>query len=164
MATAEFRIACAYEQDAATVHRVVTDPDFLAAKLRAGGGRDVEVVRASASEVETRRTIATDLPAFARAVLGETTRLTQVERWEEAGPAGHRGTFSVRGSNTPVTIDGTSEIVPDAAGTGCQVLINGTVRARVPVVGGRVAALVARRTEEAIEAERAFTADWIKNR
>jgi hypothetical protein len=164
MASATFQITCAYERDVATIHGVVTDPEFLVAKLTACGGHDVEVVRASARGVETRRTISAQLPAFARAVLGDSNTLTQVEEWEAAGPDGRAGTFSVRGTGAPVTIDGTSEIVPDADGQGCRVLINGTVRTRVPVVGGRIATLVAERTKEAIAAEHAFTVDWIKNR
>lgn len=156
----DFRVEHTYDCTPATLHAVLTDADHLAAKFRALGFRDIEVLTAEPGLVRTRRVLNVTLPAFASKMLGSRQSVEQDETWNVDGGT-VRGTFHGRSTDTPVSLAGT--IVIEPRGSGCLMDIRGEAEAKIPFVGGKVAALVAEQTVKNLDREYEFTRTWIKD-
>jgi len=183
-----FSVDDRYDCSVPTLHATVTNADYLQVKFPAIGFRDVVVVAADPTRVQTGRTVSAPLPGFARRVLGETQTVTQVEDWT-ATPERAEGTFTAHATGTPIRITGTMLIEPavdgpdqanglppasnepsaargadatgGAHGAGCVLRIRGDVVAKVPLSGGKIADLVAAEAGKTLAREYAFTQRWL---
>lgn len=155
----ELRVDDHYDTDVATLHATVTSADYLTAKYAALGYTNVTVRAAGPRRVETQRDVSAPLPGFAKKVLGETTTVVQTEEYAE--PAGDRveGTWKAVGKGSPVTMGGTMTIEPD--GDGCVLRIRGTVKAGIPLIGGKLEGFVGGEAQRTLADEYAFTRRWL---
>jgi hypothetical protein len=156
-----------YHADPGDVFAMLTDESFLRAKLADRGDSAVEVLECGPHpggfRIVTRRTVALEVPGFARRFLRPANTVTQTDVWSGAGAGGARtGTWQVTASGVPVTMAGTMTLT---GGPGHSVEdIDGEVSSPVPLVGGRLAALVGRTAAENLTAEHAFAHRWLAAR
>ncbi len=85
----------------------------------------------------SRRSLPADLPSYAKAVVGDTLRLTETRSLGAAAADGSRdGRVSVTIEGAPITIEGPLELRPTADGS--IVLISADIKAAIPFVGGKL--------------------------
>ena len=153
-----------YDTDPAEVFAMLTAETFLRDKLHARGDTDVQVLDCGPGpggfRVVTRRTVALDVPGFARRFLRPTNTITQTDVWSDADSAGTRtGTWQVEASGVPVAMTGTMTLTGTSRHSVEE--IDGEVSSAVPFVGGRLAAFVGRAAADNLAAEHAFARRWL---
>jgi hypothetical protein len=104
------------------------------------------------------------LPDFLRGLTGGTLTILQVETWDPPdGDGGREGTIEVEISGAPVRMSGTPSMVPDGTGDGIETVetIDGDLKARVPLIGGRVERAAEPAVRAAVGAERRTGTAWL---
>lgn len=95
------------------------------------------------------RTMPAQVPGYAKAFVGESIELVEIQRWDPPSDSGERtGTFEVKIDAAPVRFDGTLALT---GSTTCQVITTGEVKASVPLVGGKIEGLIAEQIGRYIE-------------
>ena len=159
--TAELR----YAADPATVFAMLSDPAFQERKLSATGALEHEVTvearPGGGAEIRSRRTMPTDqVPDLVRNLVGATLTVVQVESWGPAGADGGRdGTVSVEISGAPVRVTGSLRLRPDGGGT--LESVDGDLKAKVPIIGGRIERAAEPAITAAIEVEEREGRAWL---
>lgn len=87
------------------------------------------------------------LPGFAKSVVGDEMRIVQRESWSDPTAA----TLTIEIPGKPGRFDGSITLVGDGAGT--RETVAGEVRVKVPLLGGKLEALVADVLRSALRAE-----------
>ena len=151
---------------ASAVHGALVSTDYLTDRLAAIGGANAALVEHTAAgdavTYRLRQTVpASKLPSFARSVFRGDLVVERTESWEPAG-AGFTGTTSARVGGVPGEITGTHTLA-DAA-SGCTWRTAGSVKVKIPLVGGKVEAVIAEQVTALLAAEARFTADWLAQR
>jgi hypothetical protein len=135
-----------YAADTATVFAMLTDPAFQERKLSATGALEHDVT------VEAR--------ADGGAQIRSTLTVVQVESWGPAGADGGRdGTVTVEVSGAPVRLTGSLRLRPDGGGT--LESVDGDLKAKVPLVGGRIERAAEPAITTAIEVEEREGRAWL---
>jgi hypothetical protein len=155
---------------ATTLHRDLRyhgPPEEVAAVLRDPGFREEvlqrqQVLRGSVREaadgglvieqVHSTRT----LPGFVQRLVGDEIVLRQTERWDGE----HRAAVDVVVPGKPVEVRGTSALAPDGDGA-TRRSVDLTVRVSVPLVGGKVEALVRDMVGAALGVEQQTAQEWL---
>lgn len=96
------------------------------------------------------------VPGFLEKFLPRDGRARQTDAWEPAGPDGaRRGTWAAEIPGAPAQVGGTMRLEPEPGGDGTRYTIEGEVKVRVPVIGGKaekfLAGMVVRLTEKEAE-------------
>ena len=132
---------------------VLADQSFQDGAASEPGASSRVETRGDRTVVTTVRVLPTDrLPDFARTFVGDTLRLTEVQDWGPPAADGSRtGTLKLTIDGAPVTLDGDVTLVPTA--TGSQQSVRADLRARIPLVGGKVEQAAAPAVKDAIEHE-----------
>jgi hypothetical protein len=156
-----------YAAAPADVFGMLTDAAFLRAKLETRGDTDVEVVEcASAADgfrIITRRTVALNVPGFAKRFVRPTNAVTQTDVWSEPDGDGSRtGTWRVEARGVPVTMAGTMTLTRGPRGSVED--IDGKVSSTIPIVGGRLAAFVGGTAQANLAEEHDFARRWLSAR
>jgi uncharacterized protein DUF2505 len=155
----EFSVTHTYQQSADTVFAVLTDFDRVSEKYEALGHSDVELIARDEHAdggltLVTRRVVPLELPGFAKKVLSPRQSVTQTDEWSGADVKGVRtGTFEVAG--TPVQVRGTMRLAPSGKQR-CDSATNVTVGCRLPLIGGKLAGIVAGDTKRAVDHEQVW--------
>jgi hypothetical protein len=90
----------------------------------------------------TKRTVAVDLPGFAKKVLTPSQTTVQTEVWSAAGGDGvRRCTYDVDVQGAPGNISGSHVLSPSAGGS--HHVIDIEIKVSVPLIGGRLEKLAA---------------------
>lgn len=156
----------AYTAPAAEVFAMLTDPEFLAAKvteLSHGPGEVVECVAAGAGwRIVTRRTVDVEVPGFAARFLPSTNTVLQTDEWGGEHDGVREGVWRVEARGVPVEMSGTMRLAPTP--TGCVEEIRGRIKASVPLVGGRLEHLVGDGVDDQLVREHEFAVAWLAAR
>jgi len=149
------------------VFAMLTDKSFQDRKLGQTGAFSWEVeirLEAGGAVVTSQRAMPTDqVPDAFRALVGAQINITQTETWGPAGPDGGRtGTLVVEVGGTPVRLNGTLSLSADGAGTVEHV--NGELKARVPLIGGKIERGAEPAVRAAIDAEERIGQAWLAER
>jgi hypothetical protein len=114
--------------------------------------------------VTSRRALPTDqVPDAFRALVGQQITLVQTETWGPAGPAGERtGSLLVEVTGAPVRMNATLSLSPD--GTGTVERVDGELKARVPLIGGKIERGAEPAVRAAIDAEERIGQAWLAER
>jgi hypothetical protein len=152
----KIRIEHHYDADVEAVYALISDPAYIERKYVAIGGRDLAVDRSEGDdggcEVVTKRTVAVDLPGFAKKVLTPSQTTIQTEVWGPASASGVRTcTYDVDVQGAPGRISGSHTLTP--AGTGADHVIDIDIKVSVPLIGGRLEKLAAETGRGDIEAQ-----------
>lgn len=146
--------------------RLLADPAYVHAKVRASGALEQQVDvtgdAAGAFTVTTRRALpTTQIPAHLATLVGDRIDVRQVEAWEAPAPDGSRaGTVVVEIAGAPVRVTGRTSLV--ATGTGAsRVTYDGEVRATVPLFAAAVEEAAGTAVRAALRDEGAVAARWL---
>jgi hypothetical protein len=160
MTPMKFRHELSYDASPAEVFEMLADPAF-----RETVGKALDVVSADITLARDGDgfTLTNDqvqrtggLPSFAKKIAGDTTRVIQTEEW--SSPTG--GTLRIDAPGKPTSMAGTIELVPDGAGT--VEVVELEIKARVPLIGGKLESLMADQVREGMDAEREAGQAWLK--
>ncbi|HZS22211.1 MAG TPA: DUF2505 domain-containing protein [Pseudonocardiaceae bacterium] len=140
---------------------VLTDQQYLQAKLQAVGGPRAELVswqrdEHAATMVLNQTVPGGAIPSFLRAMLPGELTIRRTETWR-----GCRGNVEAAVDGAPGTIAGVMSLEPD--GTGCVLGSQITVDVPLPLIGGKVEKLVSDNIASLLETEYQFTLAWLRN-
>lgn len=108
-----------------------------------GAGHEVRVQRIMPSG---------DVPDLVKKIVGDKVDVTQVITWGARQADGSReGTLDIGFKGQPITMKGTASIAPDGDGT--RIAVDADLKAKIPLVGGKVEKLSAPEIIKAIGAE-----------
>jgi hypothetical protein len=148
-----------FEASAADVYAMLTDTGFRERSARATGvvSADVSVEESGGGHVVTVDQVQpTDgVPSFARKFAGETTRAVQKETW--SSPT--RAELSVQTPGRPTEIRGTLTL-EESGGTTTKTF-DGEVKVKVPIIGGKLEALMAELVTQGMDTERDTGVAWL---
>lgn len=154
-----------YRHPLRKVWAAFSDPEFYQAKFEGIGHRNVEVVSTEALEdgflIEISREVPLDVPGFLRGMLGEWNTLLQNERWSGSDKNGYRNELEIEARGVPAAMTGTMTL--RASGKGCVNEVAITIRASVPLIGGKLEQFVSRDTEATLEAEYEFIQEYLES-
>ncbi|WP_343990524.1 DUF2505 domain-containing protein [Nocardioides dubius] len=95
-----------------------------------------------------------DIPAFARAFAGETTRTVITEVW-----SGTTAKVTIETPGKPAQITATRSLVTDGDGT--RDLFEAEAKAKVPLIGGKIEKLIAAKVVEGLQVEEKVAGAWL---
>jgi uncharacterized protein DUF2505 len=160
-----------YDADQGAVFAMLTDAAFQERKCAATGAleSEVEIERFpdGGATIRTQRTMPADqVPDYARAFVGTTLLIVQVDDWAPPGPDGAReGTVVVEIKGAPVRFAGSLALGPTARdGTGTVEAIDGDIKASVPLIGGRMERALEPALKAAIRVEEREGRAWLTAR
>jgi hypothetical protein len=146
------------------VFAILSDVTFQEAKCAATAAikysANVETV-GDHTVFTTSRVLKSDgLPDFARSMVGETLKVTETQDWGPAAADGsRRATVEMSVSGAPITLKGTMSLTPGGPGTLEE--IDAELKAKVPLVGGKIEKAAAPPIEEAIDIEARTAHEWL---
>lgn len=95
------------------------------------------------------------LPSIAKKFAGDTTRAVLEEHWKD----GSGGSLSITAPGKPTTSTGTVRL--SAAGAGTTQVVDLDVKVKVPLIGGKLEALVAQQIQEGYDIEHQVGVAWL---
>jgi hypothetical protein len=127
------------EPDTVVDHRL--QEDFLAEVARRTGALDHEIEvtagEAGAGRSLVRRTVpTTDFPDVARRFVGDTLVIVEEVEWDPREGPTRTGAARMHAEGMPVQLDGRIQLRSSPEGS--VEVVSGEIRARVPLVGGRI--------------------------
>jgi hypothetical protein len=143
-----------YDASPDQVHAMLTDPAFREKAAESQGATTVEVSVADGSVRIDMVSPNTDIPAFARKVVGASVHAIQEEQWD-----GHGADFSITTPMMPASIHGRRELVAD--GGGCLDTFEGETKVRIPVIGGKLEKLFADKLAAGWDTEHGAGVAWL---
>lgn len=158
------RATISYDADVTRVGRMLADPEFVEAKLRASGALSHHANVVGDADrgftVTTRREMPTDaIPAQFRSFVGTTLEIRHVEAWEPAGADGRAGTVVLEIVGAPVRFSGRLHLAPSGAGS--TVVVEGDLKASVPLFAAAVEQAAAGAVQQALAGEEKAGAAWL---
>ncbi len=156
-----------YDASPDDVFAMLTDPEFLRARLEATGALKYEVVECEETSdggfrIVTRRTVQADIPGFARRVFTPTNSMTQVEDWRPAFEGAREGMWRIDAQGVPVSTSGTTHL--ESVDGGAAQYIDGTIKVSVPLIGGRLERFVFDQAMKTLDVEHVFGRKWLTER
>ncbi len=148
-----------YSDTPADVVGMLQDPVYLRYRSEVAGEHNIDVrvePEAGGTRVTVSREKEIDVPAFARAVIGGAKRAVESTLWRAEGDR-FSAEYSIEVPGLPVKTSGKSTFVASAAG--CRYTSTFQVNARIPLIGGKIEALVADGLEEQMLANAQRNAD-----
>lgn len=150
------------------VYAVMTDPDYLKARLDQLGGPGAELLEHSADDAGARYRMrhgldARELPSMVRSFLSGDLVIERAERWTRRGPGHYTGDVDVAIKGTPATADGGMRL-QDLADGGSELVVRADARVDVPFLGGKIEGVIADQVRRLLEFETAFTLDYLARR
>lgn len=135
---------------------LLSDPAYVEEVATGTGGQDVEVsvepTDDGGATIVSARSLPAEVPSYAKPLVGEHVRLTETRTFGPAAADGSRdGTLAVSFGSAPVSITGTLRL--QAGGLGTEVLVELSVKASVPFVGGKIEKFCADQIERALGKE-----------
>ena len=160
MTTMKFRHELSYDASPAEVFEMLADPAF---RERVGEALDVVSADITLERDGDGFTLTNDqvqrtegLPSFAKKIAGDTTRVIQTEEW----PSATGGTLRIDAPGKPTAMVGTIELVPDGAGP--VEVVELEIKAKVPLIGGKLENLMAEQVRDGMDTEREVGRAWLK--
>ena len=156
----EFRHELSYDASPVDVFEMLADPAFREKVGEALGVVSADIVLErngdgfTLTNDQVQRT--EGLPSFAKKFAGDTTRVIQTEEW--SSPTA--GTLRIDAPGKPTSMAGTIELVPDGAGT--VEVVELEIKAKVPLVGGKLESLMAAQVRDGMDTEREVGRAWLE--
>jgi hypothetical protein len=157
-----------YDADPSTVYEMISDPTFQERKLENLGALSYDVTVDAHEDggitVTSRRELPTDrVPDFVRGFVGSTIKIEQVEEWEAVEADGVRsGSLIADVAGMPVKFTARLSLAASADGT--LEVVQGDLKASVPLIGGKVEKAAEPAIKAAVAAEQRTGRDWLAER
>jgi hypothetical protein len=152
-----------YEATPDQIMAMLTDPDYVQGKYPALGDVSFEVVEHTSGEdsldMKVSRVVPSDLPDFAKKILGQTNNLVQTERWSKTAD-GYICDLHIETPGKPLNITGKLEVKGTGEATS-DWHVNMDIKASIPLVGGKLEGAVAKETLASLDKEYAFNQEWL---
>ncbi len=154
-----------FDAPAEDVYRVLVDAEHLAARLKEMGGVDAALVEHAVdgprARIALRQGVGVEfLPSVVRRFTGEDLVLDRVEQWHPRDAGGWSVAVEVTVRGLPGSISGSQELTDTGPGRSALVL-RGTTRVPVPMVGSRIESVVAEQVDVLLGSETQFTRRWL---
>ncbi|WP_446665418.1 DUF2505 domain-containing protein [Flexivirga sp. B27] len=145
-----------YDAPADRVFEMLFDPAFQESKCAATGALSHSVQideQAVPPTIETRREMATDgLPDNVARIVGKTLHIVEIQRWSEpAGDGSRTADIDVSIDGLPIRYAGKIQMTTDGDTTSMHV--SGDLKAKIPLVGGKVESAAAPAISEGVQIE-----------
>jgi hypothetical protein len=146
------------------VFAVLADQAFQEAKCAATAAvkYSASVKESAGSTIITTERIlpAGDLPDFAKNMVGDTLKVVETQTWGAASADGSRtGTVEMSVAGAPVALNGKLALAP--GGPGSIEHLDAELKAKIPLIGGKIEKAAAKPIEEAIDIEAATVKEWL---
>ena len=144
-----------YDAPLADVYAMLTDPAF---REKASWAQQVQSVDVTVEDDTVRVDMHqpnTDIPAFARKIVGASVHVVQVESWNGVDTA----EFSITTQGVPAGINGTRTLKADGDGT-LDTFV-GETKAKVPLVGGKLESLLGSKLKDGWNTEHSTGVSWL---
>lgn len=155
-----------FDADPATVFAMLTDEAFIARKVTEANAlrHEVSVTRAGDRvTIDLLRVMPPDVPDFVRRFVGDTVDIKQTDVWEPARPDGTRaGTITLDLAGAPVKCSGTLTL--SQVNGASVVTVKGTLKASVPLIGGKIEQAVHHGLTSAAQIEERVGREWLAGR
>lgn len=153
-----------YAASPTEVFEVLSDAKFQEAKCAATAAiKYTANVKTSGDRtvITTERILRTEhLPDFAKSMVGETLKVIEVQDWGPASDDGSRqGTVEMSVAGAPISLKGALSLSPSGAGT--VEVLESELKAKVPLIGGKIEKAAAPPIEEAIAIEHETAKEWL---
>jgi len=100
------------------------------------------------------------LPPVVKRITPNGVIIERTETWRAGTP--YRGTIAAQVNGMPGTLDGGSTLTDTA--TGSTLSFDARIKVSIPLVGGKIEAVIADQLGQLLRAESRFTARWLENR
>jgi len=155
-----FRHELRYDAGPEQVFAMLADPEFREAVCAAQDviSAEVELERSGNgfSLVVDQLQRTDDLPSFARAFAGDSTRAVQREEWEDSTG----GTLRIETPGKPSEVKGTITLRPEGSGT--VEIVELELKVKVPLIGGKLEKLLAEKVRTGMDTEHGVGEPWLK--
>lgn len=155
-----------YDAAPDAVFSMLTDEAFIERKTMAANAVRFEVSiqrNGDGATIHLTRVMPPDVPDFVRKFVGSTIDVKQTDTWGPPRPDGSReGQIDLEMAGAPVTCKGRMSLTPD--GTGTRVIIDGVLKAAVPLFGGRIEEAVHQGLMEVAKIEQRVGDEWLTER
>jgi Protein of unknown function (DUF2505) len=156
-----------YEQefpaDPTTVMAMLRDPAYVQEKGERTGSHDITVDVADAADggvvITCTRSMPAEVPSYAAPFVGDTITITETQAWTAPAADGTATAAVTVEFNSPLAYTGT--ITLSAGGAGAIALNEGSFKASVPFVGGKVERVAADMTAKYLRKEATVGAEWL---
>lgn len=156
----------AYDRDPATVMAMLQDVDFIRAKCERTGSLETTATVTPTDDggctIVSTRVLPAEVPAAAKAFVGETLTITETQVWTAPGPDGSRSAQVSVDFGAPMAFSSTMTLEP--SGTGTRVHTQGSFKASVPFVGGKIESSAAEQTARYLDKEQLVGNEWLAAR
>lgn len=153
---------------ASEVYAVMTDPDYLKARLEQLGGPGAALLEHEAGADGARYRVrhgldSRALPQIVRNLLAGDLVIERTETWTRREPGRYSGDVDVLIKGTPASASGGTQL-HDVATGGSELVVRAEARVDVPLLGNSIEGVIAEQVTRLLEHETAFTAEWIARR
>jgi len=161
--TAKAGVTDPYPVSPEGVVEMLLNRDYVMAKYEALQDRQFEVLQLERTDdghvFKVDREVDANLPDIAKKVLGDTNRLVQSEVWRKSGD-GYVADVKIDSPGKPVAITGSFEVMPSGDGAATWT-VDFTIKASVPLVGGKIEKIVAQEAQDNLGKEYTFNKQWL---
>ena len=135
---------------------LLSDPAYITEVATRTGGTDVDVSVTPDGQggvtIVSARTLPAELPSYAKALVGDTVRLTETRTLGPVTAEGTReGRLDVEFGGAPATVRGTMRL--SCTGATSDLDVDLQVKASVPLVGGKIEKVVVEQIQRALGKE-----------
>lgn len=161
MCAVKFRHELTYDAPPDEVFAMLADPAFRAKVCDAQGvvSHDIDLTPAADGAgfalVSEQVQDTAGLPSIAKKIVGDTTKAVIEEQWTSRTG----GTISITAPGKPTTATGTVRL--EARGGGTTEVVELDVKVKVPVIGGKLEALMADNIKAGLEVEQTTGTAWL---
>ncbi|MGA8847281.1 MAG: DUF2505 domain-containing protein [Nocardioides sp.] len=155
----KFRHELSYDAPPADVYAMLADPAFREKVAAAQEVVSAKVTLTPNGEgfdlVSDQVQNTSGLPTIAKKIAGDTTQAVLTEHWGDA----RGGSLEITAPGKPTSAKGTIALLE--AGTGTTEVVELEIKVKVPLIGGKLEALMADTIKDGMETERAVGTAWL---
>ena len=134
-----FSVSYDIPADVETAYAAISSEGWAEAKARSldDGSKVVSrsVAAGDAVTLVVSRKLPDGIPGFLQKFLPADGRVTQTDTWAAAAEGVRSGTWKADTPGSPVKVGGTMRLEP--AGSGCTYVVEGEIKASIPLIGGK---------------------------
>lgn len=152
-----------YDASPDAIFAMLCDASYVEGKYQALGDVSSKVEDHTAGDgtltLKVNRVVPSDLPDFAKKILGENNNLVQEESWTKTAD-GYICDLHIDVPGKPLNITGKLEVKSTGPDTS-DWHVNMDIKSSIPLVGGKLEGSVQKETLASLDKEYAFNKEWL---
>lgn len=153
-----------YSATCAEVFAMMSNEEYVGLKITGTGGSDPDIEISHVGSdviVVAGRTLPAEVPTIAKRITGDSIRVHETARWSPADEFGARtAAVELIFEKTPGKAIGTLNLHP-VGDEGCAVDVDFTVRAPLPLIGGKLEDVITHQMTRAVRQENKIGVQWL---